>query len=48
LVNPLQPLEPTPVAARDGLRRTFVRELRAGEDVGGKSDLARCGRGEKG
>ena len=39
-VNPLQPLESTPVAARYGLRRTFVRELRAGEGIGGKSEPA--------
>jgi len=29
-----------PIAARYGLRRTFVRELRAGEGIGGKSEPA--------
>jgi hypothetical protein len=41
MVNPLQPLEPTLVLARNGLWRTFMRELRARHDVGGKSEPAR-------
>jgi hypothetical protein len=48
LVNPLQPLEATSVAARYGFRRTFLRELRARQNVAGKSELARGGRGEQG
>jgi hypothetical protein len=47
LVNPLQPFEPARVATRYGLRRTFVRELRARQDVG-TSEPTGGGHGEQG
>src|SRR5215469_2058058 len=48
VVNPLQPLEPAPVAARYGWWRTFLRELRARQNLGGKSELTRGARGKQG
>jgi hypothetical protein len=48
LINSLQPLEPRLVAARYGLWRTFVRELRARQDISGESELAGAGRDEQG
>ena len=48
LVNPVQPLKPTLVPARHGLRRALMRELRARQDLGSKSEPTRGGRGKQG